>query len=91
MFNDYENFSQGDSHFFLLKNNAVKPNITGGTHWLELLPDWVYCFVPSMEIDKGTVHVYDHMPEFVKDFDFCMEIFAKIDSVATMEHKTPKK
>ena len=52
----------------------MKPKLTGGTHWLEFLPDHVYCFLPSVRGDVGLVQVYHHMPDFVKEFLFCMEI-----------------
>ena len=65
---------QGKSYFYILKNNAVAAVPTGGTHWIQFLPDHVYCFIPSMEIDKGEVDVYQAMPEFLKDFLFSMEI-----------------
>ena len=58
----------------MLKNNGVHAKATGGTHWLQFLPDHVYCFLPSFEIDKGQVEIHDHIPDFVKDFYFCMEI-----------------
>ena len=66
--------SQGQSNFYLLKNNAVKPTATGGTHWLEHLPDHVYCFVPSFDMDKGQVVVYDHIPQWLTEFKYSMEI-----------------
>ena len=58
----------------MLKNNCVLPSATGGTHWLEYLPDHLYCFLPSFEADKGKVEVYDYMPTFVKDFLFSIQI-----------------
>ena len=69
----------------MVKNNAVHAQPTGGEHWLEFMPDHVYCFLPSFE-NKGTVLVYDHMPEFIRNFFYCMEIqqvvatfYSKID------------
>ena len=67
-------FIKGWSYFYILKDNAVKPLLTGGVHWLEFLPGHVYCFLPSLRGDVGSVRVYDHMPEFIKDFSLCMEI-----------------
>ena len=66
--------SQGQSHFYILKNNAVHAEPTGGTHWLESMPGHVYCFIPSFNVNKGTAVVYNYMPEFLKDFKYCMEI-----------------
>ena len=65
---------QGDSKFYILKNNAVLPKATGGSHWLTYHPGYMYCFLPSFEADKGTVHVFDHLPDFLRDFLFCSEI-----------------
>ena len=48
------------------------PKVTGGSHCLTYHPG--YCFLPSFEADKGTVHVFNHLPEFLRDFLFCSEI-----------------
>ena len=58
----------------MLKNNCVPARATGGTHWLEYLPGFMYCFVPSYDSHKGEVKVYDYIPEFIKDFLFCLTI-----------------
>ena len=65
---------KGKSYFYYLKNNAVPAVHTGSYHWIEFLPDHVYCFVPSMEINAGNVIIQNTMPEFLKDFLFCKEI-----------------
>ena len=67
-------------------NNAVLPNATGGTHWLTYLPGCMYCFLPSFEADKGTVYVYDHIPDFLLDFLYCTEILNITDGGKTTEH-----
>ena len=41
---------------------------------MQFLPDHVYCFLPSLYADQGSVRVYDHMPKVVKEFLYCMEI-----------------
>ena len=58
----------------MLKNNCVTAKATGGSHWLEYLADHMYCFLPSYDRDKGKVQVYDYIPEFVKEFLFCLTI-----------------
>ena len=63
-----------ESFFFVLKNNAVKPTPTGGHHWLELMPGYVYCFLPSLHASTGEIHVYTYMPDYVKEFEFCMKV-----------------
>ena len=65
---------KGKSYFYYLKNNAVPAVPTGGYHWIEFLPDHVYCFVPSMGINAGSVIIQETMPEFLKDFLYCKEI-----------------
>ena len=65
---------QGKSHFYILKNNAVSPVPTGGHHWVEFLPDHVYCFTPSMEINKGEPLMCTEMPDFLKNFLFSFDI-----------------
>ena len=67
-------YYQGKSHFYILKNNAVSPVPTGGHHWVEFLPNHVYCFTPSMEINKGEPLMFTAMPEFLKEFLFSVEI-----------------
>ena len=73
------------SFFYVLKNNASYAKPTGGSHWIEFLPNHVYCFLPSFEADAGKVQIFDHMPEYVKDFMFCMEIRRSIYMVAIIE------
>ena len=58
----------------MLKNNALQAKAIGDKHWLQFLPDHVYCFLPSFDGNAGTVEVYGYMPEFVKDVLYCMEI-----------------
>ena len=65
---------QDESFFYVLKNNAVKPTPSSGHHWLELLPGYVYCFLPSLHDVSGEVHVYTSMPEYIKDFEYSMQI-----------------
>ena len=72
-------FIQGVSRYFVLKDNYVKPTPTGGSHWLELLPGHMYCFLPSMAMDQGKVYVYDHTPHWIKDFLYSLEIYQVID------------
>ena len=55
-------------------NNNVKPRPTGGIHWLEFLPDHVYCFLPSIDADKGEIQVHEHRPMLLDDFRFHEEI-----------------
>ena len=81
---------QGKSHFFLLKNNAVRPDATGMSHWLEFLPDHVYCLIPSFHINEGKAVVYTEMPEFVKEFVHCMEIVPNFPSSSTRETNNKK-
>ena len=65
---------QGSSYYFVLKDNGSQGIRTGGTHWLRFLPNHLYCFLPSLDSDKGHVKVFDYIPEYLKDFQFCMEI-----------------
>ena len=65
---------QGSSEFYVLKNNCVLPKPTGASHWLEYLPGYMYCFLPSFEAEKGTVKVYSYLPEIVRDFCFAVPI-----------------
>ena len=47
---------------------------TGGHHWLEYLPGYVYCFIPSKEAASGKVYAYNYMPQKIKNFKYCWEI-----------------
>ena len=71
---------QGVSRFFVLKDNYVKPTATGGTHWLELLPGHMYCFLPSFESDKGEVYAYKYTPSSLKDFLYSLEIYQVLNN-----------
>ena len=55
-------------------NNGVVPRDTGGFHWLEYKPGFAYCFLPSLEADRGTPEVYSYVPEILKDYLFHYEI-----------------
>jgi hypothetical protein len=55
-------------------NNGAKPQLTGGTHWLEFLPGYVYCFLPSLDPDKGEVHVFGYPPSVLDDFLYSEKI-----------------
>ena len=72
---------KGKSGFYILKNNAVHAKPTGGVHWIEFMPDHVYCFLPSSAADAGKVEVHRQMPDWVKGFLFCMEIKENIKEV----------
>ena len=68
------NNDQGQSYYYVLKNNGAKPTPTGKSHWLELMPNHLYCFLPSYEADVGKVKVYDFFPKQLVDFKYAMEI-----------------
>ena len=65
---------QDKSHFFVLKNDQSKVTPTGGHHWLEYLPGFVYCFIPSKEVASGKVYAYNYMPKKIENFLYCWEI-----------------
>ena len=65
---------KGMSRFYVMSNNGITPQRTGGTHWLEYLPGFAYCFLPSLEAFKGNPYVYKYLPDFVRDFPYYMEI-----------------
>ena len=57
-----------------MKHNGTAPTSTGSHHWLELLPGFVYCFVPSLHDCAGVIKVYNSKPEFIRDFEYSMKI-----------------
>ena len=57
-----------------MKNNGKSPTSAGSHHWLELLPGYTYCFVPSFHASAGLIKVYSSKPEFIKEFEYAMKI-----------------
>ena len=47
---------------------------TGETHSLSFLPNHMYCFLPSSDLAEVVIEVLEYIPEYLKDFQFCMEI-----------------
>ena len=41
---------------------------------MKFLPDHVYCFLPSLHAEEGSFRIYNHMPEVIKDFLFCIQV-----------------
>ena len=41
---------------------------------VELLPDFVYCLLPSVSPDSGFWGKYDCKPDFIKDLHFVMDL-----------------
>ena len=66
--------TKGKSRFYVMSNNGIAPQRTGGTHWLEYMPGFAYCFLPSLEAFKGEPSVYTYVPDFVRDFQYYMDI-----------------
>ena len=64
---------KGKSRFYVM-NNGKPPKRTGGMLWFTYHPGYSYCFIPSLEADKGEARAYDHVPAFVKDFSHHIEI-----------------
>ena len=59
---------QGESFFYLLMEQESLPAKTKRNHWLELLHDHVYCFIPSVKPQEGQVQMYTSMPEFLMNY-----------------------
>ena len=57
-----------------MKDNGSLGTKTGETHSLSFLPNHMYCFLPSSDLDKVDIEVLDYIPEYLKDFQFCLEI-----------------
>ena len=58
----------------MLKNDQSKVAATGGHHWLEYLPGFVYCFIPSKKVASGKVYAYNYMPQEIQNFMYCWDI-----------------
>ena len=57
-----------------MMNNGKPPKRTGGMLWFTYHPGYSYCFLPSLNADKGEARAYDHVPSCVKDFSHHIEI-----------------
>ena len=67
-------YMQGSSYLYVLKNNDVDPVPTGSCRYVQYRPDHVYCLVPSYEVDKGEVVVYEEDPPFISAFPVSLYI-----------------
>ena len=65
---------QGKSCFFILKQNGTLTIPTGKSQKILLLPNCMYCFLPSFDADHGLIKLYDHVPQFLKKFKFLQQI-----------------
>ena len=63
-----------ESWFFLLKNSAVVPIHGLGSVTVPFLPSSVYCFLPSIDENIGTVSFLLQKPSFLKDYTYALEI-----------------
>ena len=64
----------GCSYYFVLKDNGSLGTKTGATHSISFLPNQMYCFLPSSDLTKVDIEVLDYIPEYLKDFQYCLEI-----------------
>ena len=57
-----------------MKNNGKEPTSAGSQHWLEFMPGYAYCFVPSLHDRAGVIKVCSSKPEFISEFEYTMKI-----------------
>ena len=60
---------QGSTSVYLLSMGAVTPEWSHSRQ-VELLEGYVYCLVPSIGVEKGSVTVYKRMPAFIFDLPY---------------------
>ena len=62
---------------YVIKQNGADPFPTGSYRSAEYRPDYVYCLLPSYEIDNGDTVMYNEAPKFIKNFscNFLIEEF----------------
>ena len=66
---------QGGSSIYLLSQNPLpNPELNEKFVQVELLQNHVYCLLPSIGSDLGSVTLYSSMPGFIKDFFFHIAI-----------------
>ena len=66
---------QGESSVYLLSQNSLpEPEITEEFVQVEFLENHVYCLLPSISSDLGSVTLYSSMPGFIKDIFFHLSL-----------------
>ena len=60
---------QGSTSVYLLSMDAVTPEWTHSRQ-VELLEGYVYCLLPSIGSEEGSVTVYKRMPTFISDIPY---------------------
>ena len=59
---------QGTTFFYLLTEGEYFPVKTQHYHWLEYLPNHVYCFLQSPRSRGGSVKMFTKMPGFLQQY-----------------------
>ena len=67
-------YLQGQSSVYLFSTKVPKPYQSNQRVQVELLPDFVYCLLPSVSPDSGFWGKYDCKPDFIKDLHFVMDL-----------------
>ena len=84
-----------ETFFCLMKNCDDMPVYGLGSVLVEYIPGSVYCFLPSVGENHGTVRVFRSKPNFLDTFTFCLEINRLAIDFLTGGYdsiiKTPKK
>ena len=76
--------------FFLLKNVADVPIHQIGSVVAKYVPGSIYCLLPSVEKNNGTITVYKNKPSFLDSYTYCLEINGHgVDILNCKPHQTP--
>ena len=68
--------SKQDSHVYLYGTSGIVPTEADQKVQVEYLDSHIYCLLPSYQPTLGTVCYYQECPEFIKEFNFGIDIGA---------------
>ena len=76
---------QGESYIYMLSNDGSNKLLTGQLQLVEFLPDCMYCYLPSYDIDCGYVQKFEYIPTFLKSLRFLVEIKEKVNIIQAIK------
>ena len=68
-------YLQGQSSVYLFSTKVLKPYQSNQRVQVELLPDFVYCLLPSVFPNSGSLGKYEYKSGFIKDLHLAMDFW----------------
>ena len=65
---------KGSSCFYFVTNDSVKPEEIAEKLSIEFLPGHSYCFYPNLGDTAEVIELFEQVPRFLSDFQFCLDI-----------------